>query len=119
LADSEIEEMLRDSIEHAQDDMEARRLQEQRVEAERVIAALIAALESDGEELLSDTEREGIVKELERLVEISQSDDHIEIEQGIKSLEKHCEYYVERRMNASISKAMSGHTVEEFKDAED
>jgi molecular chaperone HscA len=119
LADSEIEKMLRDSMKYAQDDMEARRLQEQRVEAERVIAALIAALESDGEQLLSEPERAGIVKELEQLVEISQSDDHIEIEHGIKSLEKHCEYYVERRMNASISKAMSGHTVEEFKDAED
>ncbi len=119
LGDSEIEEMLRDSIEHAQDDMEARRLQEQRVEADRVIAALVSALESDGEKLLNDVERAGIVKELERLIEIARSDDHVVIEEGIKSLEKHCEYYVERRMNASISQAMSGHTVEDFKNAED
>ncbi len=114
LADSEIEKMLRDSMEHAQEDMEARRLQEQKVEAERVIAALIAALESDGERLLNESEMAGIVQELERLVEISRSDDHIAIEEGIKALERQCEFYVERRMNSSISQAISGHKVDEL-----
>jgi molecular chaperone HscA len=114
LTDSEIEGMLRDSIDHAQEDMEIRRLREQQVEADRVIEALMAALETDGDTLLNEEEKVGIIQELEKLVEISRGDDHIAIEEAIKALEKHCEFYVERRMNASISEAMSGHKVDEF-----
>jgi molecular chaperone HscA len=114
LTDSEIESMLRDSIDHAQDDMEARRLREQQVEADRVIEALVAALETDGEALLNEEERAGIIGELEKLIEISRGDDHVAIEEAIKALEQHCEFYVERRMNSTISQAMSGHKVDEF-----
>jgi molecular chaperone HscA len=114
LTDSEIEGMLRDSIDHAQEDMEIRRLREQQVEADRVIEALMAALETDGDTLLNEEEKVGIIQGLEKLVEISRGDDHIAIEEAIKALEKHCEFYVERRMNASISEAMSGHKVDEF-----
>ncbi len=114
LTDGEIEGMLRDSIDYAQKDLETRRLAEQKVEAERVIEALISALNADGEKLLNEEERTLIVSELEKLVEISKSDDHIEIKNGIEALEKACEFYVERRMNASVSEAMSGHSVEEF-----
>ena len=114
LTDGEIEGMLRDSIDYAQKDLEARRLREQQVEAERVIEALRSALDADGEALLSAEEREKIEERLARLVEISQADDHIKIQQVIEALEKACEFYVERRMNASITKAMSGHSVDEF-----
>ena len=44
LTDDEITGMLRASIDHARDDMDARRLVEERVEAQRVIEALNAAL---------------------------------------------------------------------------
>ncbi|OOZ36173.1 Fe-S protein assembly chaperone HscA [Solemya velesiana gill symbiont] len=114
LTDSEIETMLRDSIEHAEDDMEARRLREQQVEADRVIEALRAALDEDGKVLLNEQELESVEAALEKLVAISRSDSHSEIKQGIEALEKACEFYVERRMNASVKSAMSGHSVDEF-----
>jgi molecular chaperone HscA len=114
LTDTEIEGMLRDSIDYAQKDLEIRRLAEQKVEAERVIEALISALDSDGEKLLNEEERALIVSELEKLVEISRCDDHIQIKNGVEALEKACEFYVERRMNASVTQAMSGHSVEDF-----
>ncbi|MES9871340.1 MAG: Fe-S protein assembly chaperone HscA [Sedimenticola sp.] len=114
LTDSEIETMLRDSIEHAEDDMEARRLREQQVEADRVIEALQAALAEDGDALLNETERGSVEAALEQLVAVSRSDNHGEIKQGIEALEKACEFYVERRMNASVKNAMSGHSVDEF-----
>ncbi|MET0107098.1 MAG: Fe-S protein assembly chaperone HscA [Sedimenticola sp.] len=114
LSDSEIETMLRDSIEHAEDDMEARRLREQQVEADRVIEALQAALAEDGDALLNETERGSVEVALEQLVAVSRSDNHGEIKQGIEALEKACEFYVERRMNASVKNAMSGHSVDEF-----
>ena len=52
--------MLQASIDHARDDMGQRRLVEERVEAQRVIEALHAALAADGDELLSPAERAGV-----------------------------------------------------------
>ncbi|MCP3672327.1 MAG: Fe-S protein assembly chaperone HscA [Gammaproteobacteria bacterium] len=114
LTDNEIEGMLRDSIDYAQKDLEARRLREEQVEAERVIEALQSALNSDGDRLLNAEERQQVETQLARLVEIARADDHIQIKREIEALEKVCEFYVERRMNASVTQAMSGHSVEEF-----
>ncbi len=114
LTDEEIGSMLRDSMENAQEDLVARRLREQQVEARRVIEALSAALAADGCQLLDVNERAGIDAALSRLVEISQGDDQKAIKSQVEALEKHCEFYVERRMNSNVRKVMSGHSVDEF-----
>jgi len=114
LSDNEIADMLRSSVEHARDDMEARKLREQQVEGDRVIEALVAALEADGDELLNPEERSAIDAELARLRDLVAGTDANAIEQGIQTLEKACDFYVERRMNSSIRKAMAGHSVNEF-----
>ncbi|MES9898963.1 MAG: Fe-S protein assembly chaperone HscA [Sedimenticola sp.] len=114
LSDGEIEGMLRDSIDHAQEDLEARRLREQQVEAQRVIEALTSALADDGDDLLSSEERERVESALQSLADSAGGDDHQAIKNAIGALEKSCEFYVERRMNSSVTKAMSGHSVDEF-----
>ena len=114
LTDEEIGTMLRDSMEYAQEDLAVRRLREQQVEAQRVIEALSAALADDGDQLLELQERAGIDAALARLVEITRLDDEKAIKSEVKALEKHCEFYVERRMNSNVRKAMSGHSVDEF-----
>ncbi len=114
LSDREIETMLRDSIEHASDDKDARKLREVQVEADRVIEALRAALASDGDKLLSPEERERIEAALQTLIETRAGDDAEAIEAAIQSLEDTCSFYVERRMNASVRSAMAGHSVDEF-----
>jgi molecular chaperone HscA len=48
LTDAEIERMLSDSLEHAREDVDARNLREQQVEADRVLEALAHALAADG-----------------------------------------------------------------------
>ena len=53
LTDEEVEQMLRDSITFANDDIKARLLAEQRVEAERVILAIQSALDVDGDKFLN------------------------------------------------------------------
>lgn len=116
LSDNEIETMLRDSMTHARDDMEARRLREQQVEADRSIEALDAALAVDGDVLLSTDERSTVLAARAALVGLRQGADWQAIENGIKALEKAAETYVERRMNASIRAAMAGHRIDEFKD---
>ena len=114
LTDDEIAGMLRASFEHAEEDMAARQLAESRVEGERVIEALCAALAADGDELLNAGERDRIDAALEKLVAAVAGDDPRAIEREMKQVEKTCEFYVERRMNTSIRQAMAGKKLDEF-----
>ena len=114
LADSEIESMLRDSIDHAEDDMHARSLREQQVEAKRVLEALDSALAVDADELLSADEKNQILSARQQLDEIKTHSDIEQIKQAIKTLEAKCEDYVARRMNSNIKTAMQGHSIDEY-----
>ena len=114
LADSEIESMLRDSIDHAEDDMHARSLREQQVEAERVLEALDSALAVDADELLSSDEKSRIMSARQQLDEVKTHSDIEQIKQTIKTLEATCEDYVARRMNSNIKTAMQGHSIDEY-----
>jgi len=116
LSDGEIADMLRASMEHARDDMLARRLAEQRVESERVQESLRSALAVDGEALLSAEERQSIETVLAGLHRVTEGDDADAIARAMKELEEVCGFYVERRMNAGIRRALAGHKVEDFSD---
>ena len=114
LGDREIEKMLRDSMEHAGDDRDARRLREEQVEADRVLEALKAALAADGD-LLDEQERAGIDAAAAALAELRNGTDYRAIKHAIEAVEQASSAWVERRMNSSIRAAMAGHSVEEFK----
>jgi molecular chaperone HscA len=118
LSDIEIADMLRTSMEHAEGDVKLRHLREQQVEAGRVIEALTAALAKDGDQLLKDEERQLIDAALQQLQQLVAGDDAVAIEEGVKSLEQSCDFYVERRMNSSIHHAMAGHNIHEFETPE-
>lgn len=113
LTDTEIETMLRDSIEHAEDDVAARMLREQQVEAERVLEALEAALAEDGD-LLNTDERKEIDLAAKTLKELSQGKELRAIKDAIAELDKVATEFVARRMDGSIRKALAGHNVNEF-----
>ena len=114
LSDNEIETMLRDSMANAREDMEARRLREQQVEADRVLEALDSAMKADGDALLSDAERTDLLEHRAVLFTARHNGDHAAIEIAIKAIEKAAEPYVARRMNESVRAAMAGHSVDEF-----
>ncbi len=114
LTDKEIEVILNESFEHAQEDMHVRHLAEQQVEADRVIEALQSALAKDGDELLSDHEKEKIEQAKDNLFKARQGIDDESIKQAIKNLENESEEYIARRMNRSVQKMMQGHRVEKF-----
>ncbi len=114
LSDNEIESMLRDSMDHARDDMLLRSLREQQVEAERTIEALDAALAKDANELLSADEKKIIMDARQHLLDVKSGDDGDAIKAAIKQLESSCENYVARRMNSSIRHAMQGHSIDEY-----
>ncbi len=118
LSDGEIETMLRDSMEHASEDMQKRVLQEQKVEAERVLEAIRAALRVDGEVHLDAGERAIIDDLVAKLADtVVSSTDREEIKQAVLSLEQGSSDYVERRMNASVRQMMSGQGIDEIDSA--
>ena len=113
LSDTEIEKMLLDSMEHAEEDVAARMLHEQQVEAKRVLEALAAALEDDGD-MLSAEERQSIDAAAEKLIEVNTGNDDRAIKNAMQELDKVAEIFVSRRMDSNIRKAMAGHNVDEF-----
>lgn len=114
LSDNEVADMLRDSMTHAKEDMQARALAEQRVEADRVIEGLIAAMQADGDELLSEQEKQDLIKAIEALIELRNGDDADAIEQGIKDTDKASQGFASRRMDKSIRAALSGQSVDDI-----
>lgn len=114
LSDNEVADMLKDSMTHAKDDMQARALVEQRVEADRVIEGLIAAMQADGDDLLEEQERQALLQAIENLIELRNGDDVDAIEQGIKDTDKASQEFASRRMDKSIRAALAGHSVDEI-----
>jgi molecular chaperone HscA len=114
LQDSDIERMLTDSLEHAQEDIAARYLREQQVEADRVINALRAALKTDGKKLLKQSEFIEISTALEILLKVKAGTDAQAIKASIERLDEVTQEFAARRMDSAIHKAMTGHKIDEF-----
>jgi len=116
LTDNEIEGMIRDSMDNAQADMEARKLREQIVEADRTLEALDAAMTVDADSMLNQEEVKTLMLAREQLQQIKDSsEDADEVKAAIKNMEKVAEFYVARRMDDNVKTAMAGHSVDEFK----
>jgi molecular chaperone HscA len=110
LADADIERMLRDSFEHAKDDMHARALAEQRVDGQRLIEATQSALMADGD-LLAPEERAGIEKASAELQALLPKTDHRAIKQAVEALNHATESFAARRMDEGIRRALSGRKI--------
>lgn len=115
LEDSDVEKMLSDAMTYAQDDVKARSLREEQVEADRVVDAVQAALAADGERLLSAEELAQINQGLEQLINTARSSSEPEaIRAAREALDKTTSDFAARRMDAAINKAMTGHSVKDF-----
>lgn len=113
LTDNEIAQMLRDGMEHAGEDMTARALQEQVVDADRVLEATEHALAADGG-LLSEQEREQIEAAMKALRELRDGKDHRAIKAGVEQLAAATDEFAARRMDKSIRAALAGRKVNEI-----
>ena len=110
LADADIERMLRDSYEHARGDMQARALHEARVDAERLLEAVRAALQADGA-LLGPAEREAIERQAAALATIAAGSEHRAIKQASEALNRATEEFAGRRMDAGVKRALAGRRI--------
>ena len=102
--------MLRDSFEHAREDMHARALAEQRVDGQRLIEATRAALAVDSQ-LLSPEERSVIEEAVVTLERLLPRTDHRAIRKAVEALNHATESFAARRMDEGIRRALAGRRI--------
>uniref|UniRef100_UPI000466C3EC Hsp70 family protein n=1 Tax=Franconibacter helveticus TaxID=357240 RepID=UPI000466C3EC len=112
LTDGEIATMIQDSMSYAEQDVKARMLAEQKVEAARVLESLEGALKTDAA-LLSVAERQAVDDAVAALRAAALGDNADAIEQAIKNTDKQTQEFAARRMDESIRQALKGHSVDE------
>ena len=114
LTDAEITRMLQDGFSSAKIDVQARALREEQVSAQRLFEAIDAALSSDGD-LLSLDERATLEAELQLLKTTASKElDSDLLRKAIDRAAKASDDFAEKRMNASIQKALKGKNVAEI-----
>ncbi|HTF13454.1 MAG TPA: Fe-S protein assembly chaperone HscA [Burkholderiales bacterium] len=113
LTDEQITQMLRESFEHAKEDVHLRALKEQQVEGGRMLEATEAALREDAD-LLSAEESAALRSELDALRKTLSCTDHRTIKSGIERVNRATETFAGRRMDRSIKRALAGRKVESF-----
>jgi molecular chaperone HscA len=116
LTDEEVERMLIESFEHAEDDLARRNLAVERVEAERILAATRGAFVSDAALLTDDvrTAGEAAMRELEAA---AKGDDHLKIRAAIEALDLATKPFAQARMNRAMDAQFRGKTLEEVEES--
>ena len=112
LTDGEIATMIKDSMSHAEQDIKARMLAEQKVEAARVLESLESALAADAA-LLSAAERQAIDEATAQLRAVAAGDDADAIKDAIKNTDTQTQEFAARRMDQSVRTALKGQSVDE------
>ena len=113
LSDDDITQMLQDSFGAVDDDIRARALREQQVDARRLIEATKAALAADAD-LLANEERIAVDQLMEALSDRAQGDDAAAIKSSIDALAKATDDFAARRMDRSIRTALAGRRIDDL-----
>ena len=116
LTEDEMAEMLADSMRHAEADMVDRLLTEARVEGQRALNAVAAALKAD-RDLLADDEADAVEALLGRLRAALGGTDRDLINGSAEALEAGTKTFAERRMDRGIRAALRGVAVEDVEAA--
>jgi Fe-S protein assembly chaperone HscA len=106
LADEQIEKMLLDSLEFAEEDVRKRQVVEARTEAETVMRAAEKALAERAEALVGEEERDGIRQALDALRESVAGDDHLLIRERIRQLDDASHHLAEMIMDNALLAAL-------------
>jgi molecular chaperone HscA len=112
LSDEEVEQMLIDSFEHAEDDLARRNLAIEKVEAERILAATRGAFVSDAA-LLDDDVRVAGEAAMAVLEAAMAGTDHLAVRQKIEALDVATKPFAQRRMNRAVAAQLHGVSLDE------
>jgi molecular chaperone HscA len=112
LTDDEVERMLLDSFAHADEDVKARLLAEQQVEADGIAAAARGAM-AEAPELLTDADRVAIEAALAALAVARAGSDHHAIRAAVDEVDHASKEFAGRRMNRAVETGLRGKDVAE------
>ncbi|CAN5404062.1 Fe-S protein assembly chaperone HscA [soil metagenome] len=113
LSDEQVSTMLNDGLGAAAADMQARKLREAQVDADRLIEATRTALAADAD-LLAIDERERIDAALTAIETRRQEHDADALDAAVTVLAEATDEFAGRRMNRSIVKALAGRKIDEL-----
>ena len=112
LTDDQVEAMLLDALDHGEEDFEARRLADAKVEGSRMALATQKAIAADAD-LLSADERARVEAALSELRRAVQGATHVgSVQRCIDALDDATHEWAGRRMNRAIQSAIGGRSVE-------
>ena len=112
LSDEEVERMLLDSFEHAEEDLAQRNLLVERVEAERILAATRQAFATDTELLDPDVHEAGEAA-MAKLEAAMAGTDHLAIRHAVEAVDVATKPFAQKRMNRAIAAQFEGVALDE------
>jgi len=112
LTDEQVESMILDSFDHAEEDFAARLLIEARNEAETILSLVDSAPRSPAWQQLTAQEIDAISAARDRLANVKPSDDAAAIRNATLALDQATRRFAELQMEAAVSTAMRGKTIE-------
>jgi molecular chaperone DnaK len=113
LNDNDIERMLEESIEYAEQDFAERQVIEARTEAESILTATAKALANPNTANLPAAERARIDASVESLKQAAQGTDYKQIRRQIDELNHATEHLAELLMNSALQSALEGKNLAE------
>jgi molecular chaperone DnaK len=108
LTDEQVESMILESIEKAEDDFKERQVREARVEADTVLAAVDKARPHEAWMDLGEDEREAITRAVNELLVVYHSDDHRLIRAKIEAVDASTRNLAENMVNFAVNQALKG-----------
>jgi molecular chaperone DnaK (HSP70) len=108
LTDDQVEKMILESVEKAEQDFNERQVREQRLEADAVMAAVQKARQHDAYFELTDQERAAIDKAFNELLVVYNHDNHLLIASKIAQLDRATMKLAENMMNSAVKGALKG-----------
>ena len=108
LTDDQVEAMILESYDKAEEDFKERQIREARVEADAILGAVDKAKEDDAYQALAQEDRAAIDRAINELRLAYHSDDHLLIRDQIEKLNQATMALAEAIMNEAVGKALKG-----------
>ena len=113
LTDEQVENMLLESFDYAEDDFRQRQVIEARNEANTILSALEKGRKGPAWEQLTSDEREKIAKQQAALEQVMKADDYQAIRTAIDALNQGTMRLAELMMDTAVSSALKGKTFDQ------
>jgi molecular chaperone DnaK len=113
LTDEQVESMILDSFDYAEEDFRQRQLIEARNEAETILGALDKGRKSPAWNQLTKDERSRIAKLEKELAQVKARDDYKAIREAIEALNQATMRLAEMMMDSAVSTALQGKNMDE------